>query len=84
MHGHDADFIIQLLENLPLRMQSTTPEPQTGSDQQLLLAPQAPSFRTLTPAEREVILLLGTELRPAEGEVLIEENEKVGQTRQAI
>lgn len=40
---------------------------------------QAPAFRALCPAEREVLLLLGSDVAATEGHVLIQENEsKVG------
>ena len=38
---------------------------------------QAPAYRGLSPGEREVLLLLGTDVRPAPGELLIAENAKV-------
>lgn len=41
---------------------------------------QAPAFRGLSPAEREVLLLLGSEITAAQGQMLIQENEsKVGE-----
>lgn len=36
---------------------------------------QAPAFRAMSPGEREVLLLLGSELAAQHGEVLIQENE---------
>lgn len=39
---------------------------------------QAPCFRSLSPAEREVLLLLGTDIAATQGQMLIQENDKVG------
>ena len=38
---------------------------------------QAPAFREMTPAEREVLLLLGSEIQAQAGQLLIHENERV-------
>jgi hypothetical protein len=38
---------------------------------------QAPAFRNMTPAEREVLLLLGSEIQAQAGQILIHENERV-------
>lgn len=43
----------------------------------LLLLCQAPAFRALSPAEREVLLLLGSAVDANEGHVLIQENDRV-------
>lgn len=40
-------------------------------------AVQAPAFRSLCPNEREVLLLLGTDISCEEGQTLIQENDKV-------
>lgn len=39
---------------------------------------QAPALRSLTAAEREVLLLLGSDISSSEGHILIQENDKVG------
>lgn len=38
---------------------------------------QAPALRHLTPAEREVLLLLGSDISTTGGQVLIQENDRV-------
>jgi len=38
---------------------------------------QAPALRALSPAEREVLLLLGTDVTGSTEELLIQENDKV-------
>lgn len=38
---------------------------------------QAPAFRSLSPSEREVLLLLGTDISCEESQTLIQENDKV-------
>jgi hypothetical protein len=38
---------------------------------------QLPALRNLTPGEREVVLLLGSDVRPAQGQLLINYDEKV-------
>lgn len=38
---------------------------------------QLPALRHLAPAEREVVLLLGSDVRPDEGQLLINYDEKV-------
>lgn len=38
---------------------------------------QAPALRSLTAAEREVLLLLGSDISSTEGHILIQENDKV-------
>jgi hypothetical protein len=38
---------------------------------------QAPPLRALTPAEREVLLLLGSDISATEGQLLIQENDRV-------
>jgi hypothetical protein len=39
---------------------------------------QAPALRALSPAEREVLLLLGSDIAANQGQLLIQENDKVG------
>jgi hypothetical protein len=39
---------------------------------------QLPALRNLSPAEREVVLLLGSDVRPEKGALLINYDEKVG------
>ena len=41
------------------------------------LWPQAPALRALTPAEREVLLLLGSDVSTTQGHILIQENDRV-------
>jgi hypothetical protein len=38
---------------------------------------QAPALRALCPAEREVLLLLGSDIAASQGQLLIQENDKV-------
>jgi hypothetical protein len=38
---------------------------------------QAPALRALSPAEREVLLLLGSDVAASQGQLLIQENDKV-------
>jgi len=40
---------------------------------------QLPALRNLDPAEREVVLLLGSDVRPAKGQLLINYDEKARQ-----
>jgi hypothetical protein len=42
---------------------------------------QAPPLRALTPAEREVLLLLGSDISATEGQLLIQENDRVRHMR---
>lgn len=42
---------------------------------------QAPALRALTPSEREVLLLLGSDVSTTEGHILIQENDRVSWSR---